>query len=93
MPKAQRKVESGIPKEVEQELYDQYMQKYYEKWLNEKIPNLKDKTPLETVKRPWGRKKVAEILKSIENYEEHKKEQGEAWFDTSWLWERLGIER
>ncbi len=93
MPKPSRKDDSGIPKELEQMLYDQFMRRHYENWLNEKIPALGGKTPLEAVKRPWGKKKVAELLKSIENSEEHRKADGMPWFDTSWLWKRLGLER
>lgn len=92
-PETSQKSESGIPKELEQQLYSQYMRKHYENWLNEKLPALEGKTPLETVKKPWGKKKVAELLKSIENSEEHRKQRGEPYFDTSWLWERLGIEK
>ncbi len=84
---------SRIPKEEEQEIYTELMQRFYEKWLNKEIPALGGETPLEAVKKPWGKKKVAELLKRIENAEEHKKKRGEPWIDTSWLWERLGIER
>ncbi len=93
MPASPRKTESGIPKEIEQEIYTEYMQTYYREWLNKEIPALNGETPLETVKKPWGKKKVTELLKSIENYEEHRKQQGKPWFDTSWLRERLGLGR
>ncbi len=85
--------DTGVSQELEQEFYELLMRRYYENWLNEKIPVLEGRTPLEAVKRPWGKKKVAELLKSIENSEEHRKRRGEPWFDASWLWERLGLER
>jgi hypothetical protein len=87
------KAETEIPPEEQQEFYTQYMQQHYERWLDEKLPILKGKTPLEAVKQRSGKKKVAEILKTIENGEEHKKLHGEAYFDTSWLWERLGLDK
>jgi hypothetical protein len=93
MPKTSPKPETEIPPDVKQELYIKYMQQHYEKWLNKKLPALNGKTPCEAVKRPSGKKKVAEILKSIENSEEHNKLRGDPHFDISWLWERLGIER
>lgn len=82
-----------IPGEIEQELYDQFMRRHYEKWVDEQIPALNNKTPLEAVKTPAGRKKVIDLLKGIENLEEQKKRSGETHSDISWLWERLGIER
>jgi len=92
-PDTIQKEERRFPKELEQVLYTQYMREHYEKWLNEKIPALKGATPLGTVKKPWGKKKIIELLKLIENMEEHKKQQGEPYCDMLWLWERLGIER
>jgi len=88
-----QKAESKFSKELEQDLYAKYMREHYENWLNEEIPALKDATPLETVKKPWGKKKIIELLKLIENMEEHKKLQGEPYCDFLWLWKRLGIER
>lgn len=92
-PTTLQKEESRFPKELEQVLYTKYMREHYENWLNEKIPALHGATPLETVSKPWGKKKIIEFLKSIENMEEHKKQQGEPYCDMLWLWERLGIER
>ena len=82
-----------IPHEVQQELYSEFIHKHYNDWLNESIPALDGQTPLETVKKPWGKKKVAELLKMIENMEERKKQDGEPYVDISWLWERLGLDR
>ncbi len=93
MPIPPQNIESGIPKEIEMEMYNQLMRKHYERWLDEEIPALGGNTPLETVGRPHGKKKVAELLKGIENMEERRKLKGEPWFDTSWLWEKLGLER
>jgi hypothetical protein len=84
---------SGIPKEIEQELCDRFMREHYDKWVNERLPALKGKTPVEAVKTPAGRKKVADLLKFIENTEERKKSDGEPYSDISWLWERLGLEK
>jgi hypothetical protein len=58
-----------------------------------KIPMLDGKTPLEAVKTEAGRRRVVEILKDIENAEERNKKSGGAYFDISWMWERLGITR
>jgi hypothetical protein len=88
-----QKPKSGIPKELEQELYTKVMHEEYEKWFNEQIPALGGKTPIEAVKTKAGKQKVIEILKSIENDEEHNKRDGKPHFDPSWMWERLNLKR
>jgi hypothetical protein len=91
--KPEKQIDSEIPMEIQQELYTQFMQKHSEKWLNEKIPLLGGKTPLEAVKTEEGKKKVVELLKDFENREEHNKREGRPYFDLSWMWERLNIEK
>ncbi|MEO0266394.1 MAG: SEC-C metal-binding domain-containing protein [candidate division WOR-3 bacterium] len=82
-----------LPLEVQQELYTHFMQKHLENWLNDKIPALGNKTPFEAIKTEDGKKKVIELLKDLENREEHNKREGRPYFDTSWMWERLNLER
>ena len=86
-------LKSGIPIELEQELYAKTMRQEYEKWFNEQIPALGGKTPLEAVKTQAGKKKVIDILKLIENSEEHNKRDGRPFFDPSWMWERLNLKK
>jgi hypothetical protein len=92
-PPSPRETKSPIPREVEQQLYDKFMREHYEKWIDEKIPALGNKSPREAVKKPSGKEKLVDLLKEIENAEEHRKRRGEVSFDATWLWERLGIER
>ena len=82
-----------LPMEIQQQVYTKFMQGHYEKWLQEKIPALDGRTPLQAVKTGEGRKKVLELLKSIENLEEHNKKKGRPFYDISWMWKRLKIER
>lgn len=89
----EKKVEDEIPPEIKQELYTQFMKRHCEKWLNMKIPALNGKTPFEAVKTEKGRQKVIELLKSFENTEEHNKREGRPYYDISWMWERLGLNR
>jgi hypothetical protein len=85
--------ENEIPIEVQQELYTEFMQKHFVKWLREKLPALNGRTPLHAVKTEEGRKKVIDLLKMFENNEEHNKRENRPHYDISWLWERLGLER
>ncbi len=82
-----------LPMEIQQKFYTRFMQKHSEKWLRKKIPALDGKTPMQAVKTKEGKKKVIELLKSIENSEEHNKREGRPFYDISWMWERLKIER
>ncbi|HCH00082.1 MAG TPA: hypothetical protein DE036_10050 [Actinobacteria bacterium] len=75
-----------ISPEMRQQIYEQFMQGYYENWLNERIPMLDGKTPLEAVKTVDGKRGVIETLKSIENAELRNKKQGQAHVDIAWLW-------
>lgn len=91
--KPETKDENKIPMEIQQQIYTQFMQKHSEKWLREKIPALGGKTPLQAIKTKEGRKRVVELLKTFENSEEHNKKEGRPFYDLSWMWERLGLER
>lgn len=82
-----------IPLEMRQQIYEQFMQGYYENWLAERIPMLGGKTPLEAVKTTDGKHSVIETLKSIENAELRNKKRGQPYIDIAWLWERLGLKR
>lgn len=82
-----------LPMEIQQQIYTKFMQKHFEKWLKDNIPALDGRTPMQAVKTEEGRKKVIELLKSIENSEEHNKKQGRPFYDIFWMWEMLKIER
>jgi hypothetical protein len=91
--KPPEKHEDKIPMEVQQQLYTQFMQKHCEKWFKEKIPVLDGRTPLQAVRTEEGKRKVIELLKLFENREEHKKREGEPFYNLSWMWDNLGLER
>jgi hypothetical protein len=82
-----------LPMDIQQQIYTKFMQGLYEKWLQEKIPALDGRTPMQAVKTGEGKRKVIELLKSIENSEEHNKKKGRPFYDILWIWERLKIER
>lgn len=84
---------NDLPMEIQQQVYSQFMQKHCEKWLKDKIPALNGKTPVQAVKTGEGRKKVIDLLKLFENGEEQNRKEGRPYYDLSWMWERLGLER
>ncbi|MBF0556555.1 MAG: DUF2384 domain-containing protein [Nitrospirae bacterium] len=49
------------------------MDNHYQKWFNDRILALDNKTPLDAIKTKEGKRKVIELLKLYENVEELKK--------------------
>ncbi|MHB1679400.1 MAG: YecA family protein [bacterium] len=89
---SEKQPESEISIEIQQEIMNKFLTDHYEKWLNEKIPALNGKTPLEAIKTKKGKQQVIELLKFQENMEEKNKEKGKPYYDFSWLRKRLGLE-
>jgi hypothetical protein len=85
--------ENEIPMEVQKQLYNQYMQKHYEGWFQDRIPALDNKTPMEAIKTEQGKQKVIELLKLYENGEELNRQDGRPVYNLAWVWQRLGLER
>ena len=90
-PKPPQPRKDEIPPEVQRRLKREYMEDYYAKWPDTKVPALDGKTPREAVTNSAGKRKVAEILKQIENIEAHKRRAGEYAYDVSKLRTELGI--
>ncbi len=90
-PPRAKSQKSEIPREVKERVEREYMEDYYAKWLDTKLPVLGGKTPRQAVKNAAGKRKVAEILKQIENMEAHKRKEGGYAFDVSILRAELGV--
>jgi len=84
---------NDLPMEIQQQVYSQYMQNHYEKWFSDRIPALDNKTPMEAIKTEQGKQKVLDLLKLYENGEERNKREGRPYYDLSWVWAKLGIEK
>ena len=87
------KPENELPLEIQQQIYTKFMQKHCGNWLKDKIPALDGRTPMQAVKTEEGKRKVIELLKSFENIEEHNRKEGRPYYDLSWMWQRIGLER
>jgi len=83
---------SGLPPEVERELVQKVLAEHYRKWLDMPLPALDGKTPRQAVATSEGRTQVVDLLKLLQNGEEHKRSDGLAWYDVSKLKAALGIE-
>jgi hypothetical protein len=76
---------------VERQVVGEYMEQYYSKWLDMKIPALDGKTPRQAAKNAAGRRKVAELLKQLENSQARERKLGKYAYDVSRLRAELGI--
>jgi hypothetical protein len=83
----QSEISAADKRRIERE----FVEDYYAKWPDTKIPALGGKTPRQAVKNAAGKRKVAEILKEIENGEARKRKSGEYGYDVGRLRAELGI--
>jgi hypothetical protein len=91
-PSAEPPKGSGLPPEVERELVQKVLAEHYRKWPDTPLTGLNGKTPREAMATPAGRAQVVDLLKYLQNGEEHKRRDGLAWFDVSKLKADLGVE-
>ena len=83
---------SHLPPEGEREVVQKWLTEHYRKWLDTPLPALDGKSPREAVATPKGRAQVVDLLKLLQNGEEHKRRDGLAWYDVSKLKAELGVE-
>ena len=71
-----------------------YLDDHYRRTLDDPLPVLGGRTLRQAAKTKNGRKEVIDWLKGLENIEHRNAaEQGQPVYDTSWIWQELGIER
>jgi hypothetical protein len=83
---------SSLPPELERELLGKVLAEHYDRWLDMPLPALDHRTPRQAAASPEGRAQVVELLKILENGEEHKRRDGLAWYDVAKLKAALGVE-
>jgi len=81
-----------VPKRVEREITKRYLDSYYRKWLDEKIPALDGKSPREAARDVEGREQLVALLKELENREARRAKDTDVGYNALWLWRELGIE-
>lgn len=81
-----------VPKRVEREVMQRYLDSHYRRWLDEKIPALGGKTPREVAHDFEGREQLVALLKELENRETRRAKDTGVGYDALWLWRELGIE-
>ena len=82
----------SVPKRVEREVTQRFLDTHYRSWLDEKIPALDGKTPREAARDFEGREQLVALLKELENREARRAKDTGVGYDARWLWRELGIE-
>ena len=82
----------SVPKRVEREVTQRFLDTHYRNWLDEKIPALDGKSPREAARDFEGREQLVALLKELENREARRAKYTGVGYDARWLWRELGIE-
>ncbi len=81
-----------IEPEERRRIVHEAMDRHYRAHLNEPIPSLGGLSPRKASKTAKGRRKLETWLKRLENQNAlHESEDPMASYDTTWLWEELGM--
>jgi hypothetical protein len=87
-----RELTDTIDPEIAAEAIHNMLDQHYRQCLDEPIPMLGDKTPRQCARSKKGREQVIEWLKYLENNELRRATgQGQAPYDSSWMWEELKL--
>jgi hypothetical protein len=82
----------GVPREVAEELTQNYYARYYRAWIDEPVPALDGRTPRSAAKVPELRPQLVELVRGLERmYQEALRSDAPA-YDPSWMWSELGLE-
>jgi hypothetical protein len=91
VPKRER--EPALPPEVKERLTRELLEEHYRSWPDEPLPALDGRTAREAVRTPEGRRRVADLLRGMENTAARAERSGQVGYAPAWLWEELGLDR
>jgi len=80
-----------IPPSVTKQI-DDFFEKYYEDWINMKIPSFDNMTPLQVLKTEKGKEKIENLLRDIENEYERSPLEDFPAFPIEKIRKRLGLD-
>jgi tetratricopeptide (TPR) repeat protein len=84
---------SAVPPEVETRLLGKVLHRHFTEWLDQQIPALNGRTPRVAARDPQLRPRLIQLLREMENHQDHARREGRAWYDIAWMWEELRIGR
>ena len=85
------KPKTPVDPAVERELALKWKSGHYARWPDESLPALDGQTPRQAVLTEAGRAKVRDLVRGIENLEEHERKQGKPALDLAPLRQTLGL--
>lgn len=83
----------AVPPEVEAHLLGKVLHRHFTEWLDQPVPALNGQTPRAAARDAQMRPKLIQLLREIENHQDHARREGRAWYDIGWMWKELGIGR
>jgi hypothetical protein len=83
--------ESEMPAHLEREIYAEYQNEYYRRWLDEPVPALGGRTPRNAARLKAVRPKLIRLLKELERSEARRRIEGRPSIDIAWMWRELGL--
>ena len=89
-----REPADAIDPDMAAEIIHNTLNQHYRQVLDEPIPALGNKTPRQCARSKKGRERVIEWLKNLENNELRRAtREGQAPYDSRWLWDELKLGR
>jgi len=86
-------VSRAIPSGVEREMVLEFKKKHYADWVDVPLPGLDGMTPRVAARSEVGRRRLEEMLRDMENGEDHQRQKGGAAFDFTPIRKTLGMDR
>jgi hypothetical protein len=83
----------AVPPEVEAQVLGKVLHRHFTEWLDQPVPALDGRTPRAAARDPRLRPKLIQLLREMENHQDHARREGRAWYDIGWMWKELGIPR
>jgi hypothetical protein len=88
-PQGDDHLEPDVKTQLEREMMDAH----YRRWLDEPVPALANATPRAAAASRRLRPLLIDLLREFDNRYQHAIRRGIQAYDTSWLWEALGVSR
>jgi chorismate mutase len=82
-----------IDPEIEKQIFKDFFDDHYHRWLDTKLPALENKTPRAASKTKKGKKAVEDLLRMMEYTEERRSAEGQYAYDISWIRKELGLDK
>jgi len=83
----------AVPPEVEAHMLGKVLHRHFTEWLDQPVPALDGRTPRAAARDAQLRPKLIQLLREMENHQDHARREGRAWYDIGWMWKELGIVR